>query len=183
MSDLVSDDRAEWDRIVKTLSKGDATMVLGWFDSAHEGGITNAALALIHEFGAQSHAAESTIMAASGVSREQAHTALAESGAGIPARAPLRTAWDANRDEYVRMLGAGVKQVIDGKRTTAQVLAIIGLRAETDVKNAIRASLPPPLKAATIAQKKSGNSTPLVDSGQFVNSIKSVVRKGPPSVG
>lgn len=88
---------------------------------------------------------------------------------GIPSRSWLRGGIDAYEAQWQVLRLNLVRAVDAGKLTVEQALHILGQQAVADIKTHIRARIPPPLKPATIARK--GSDLPLVDSGQFINSI------------
>lgn len=114
-------------------------------DDGH-GGLTNAQLLGIHEFGT----------------------------ATIPERAPIRTAFDVKGSSWATLAAKLLGNVLGGKTTAVAALGLLGQRAVADIRRVITARLPPPLKDATVARK--GSSVPLVDTGQLLNSITYVVR-------
>jgi hypothetical protein len=111
--------------------------------------LTNAELALIHEF-----------------------------GLGVPERSFLRAAFDKNHPKYLEHLQKLVRAVYGGKMTIERALGLVSQEAASDMRNLIRtgAGVPPPNSPATIARK--GSSRPLVDTGQLINSITGAVVRG-----
>ena len=147
-----------WKALVQSLSvlkHGDSYARAGVIgkqaEAAHEGGLTNGELALIHEFGT--------------------------ADGRIPSRSFMRAPFDANKSRYIEMLRKLLKAVYEGKATVPQVLGIVAMKMASDQQAAIRAGIPPPLKLKTIARK--GSSKPLIDTGQLIRSITGgVVLKG-----
>lgn len=131
--------------------------VIGETASAHHGGakndaggtLTNADLALVHEFGSPA--------------------------AGIPERSFIRAAFDANREKYLEDLRKMVQAIYDRKMTLEQALGLLSAEAASDIRELIRAGegIPPPDAPATVAHK--GSSRPLVDSGQLLGAISHAV--------
>jgi hypothetical protein len=117
----------------------------------HDGKVTNADLALIHEF-----------------------------GLGVPERSFIRAAFDANRPKYLELLQRFAAAVYDGKMTVERALDLLAQEAASDMRNLIRAGegIPPPNSPETIAEK--GSSRPLVDSAQMLGSIAGAVTKEKP---
>ena len=113
--------------------------------------LTNAEMALIHEF-----------------------------GLGVPERSFLRAAFDKNHPKYLERLNVLTQAIFEGKFTIQQALGLLSLEAASDMRNLIRdgAGVPPPNAPATIARK--GSSRPLVDTGQLINSISHAVERGTP---
>lgn len=118
-----------------------------------ESGLTNAELAMIHEFGAP--------------------------GAGIPERSFIRSTMDAGRSEYLNVLMPKVlRAVLDRRISIYQAFELVGQRMSADVKKRITAgeSIPPPLAEETV--KRKGSSRSLVDTGRLVASITYAVVLG-----
>jgi len=88
---------------------------------------------------------------------------------GIPERAPLRRTFAGNRAELARFVAPLARAVMLGKMTIDRALGLLGAWGVSEVKRTIRAGLEPPNAPSTIARK--GSSTPLVATGQLVNSI------------
>lgn len=110
-------------------------------------GITNAQLALIHEF-----------------------------GLGVPERSFLRATFDQLKDIWHAFVAKVFKPVADGKIDLMKALALIGERVKSDIKRRITqgSGIPPPNAPSTIARK--GSDRPLVDTGRLVGSIDYEVR-------
>lgn len=134
-----------------------------------KGPMTNATLAVIHEFGALA--------------------------AGIPERPFIRSAFDKGRGKYQDQVRKLVGLIYDLKMPAQRALGILGLQMSSDQKAGIRegSGIPPPLAPATIRRKRAkgkwnkGGATsgasprPLVDTGQLVRSLthEVVVAGGP----
>lgn len=116
----------------------------------HKGGITNAALGFIHEFGAP--------------------------GAGVPQRSFLRSTVDRNRGQIKRMLEKAARNAVD-TGDLDQRLAIVGEKVRSEVIETIDKSIGIEPNAPSTIRKK-GSSKPLVDSGVLKGAISSKVRKG-----
>ena len=95
--------------------------------------------------------------------------------ANVPQRSFLRSTADANRSKYERSMAKSVRKLANNPRSfnARGELFLLGERVRGDVIKRIRAHIPPPLAAATIARK--GEDVPLIDTGQLINSIRSVV--------
>lgn len=92
----------------------------------------------------------------------------------IPARSWLSRSVNEKQADYVNALSKLVTQAIEKGISPERALVQLGLKAEADIKNFLRAGkATPPLANSTIAHK--GSTTPLIDSGQLVNSITSRV--------
>lgn len=115
---------------------------------AREGGITNAELGAIHEFGAPA--------------------------AGVPERSFMRSTFDENRKKYEERLAKGVQRVVDGTSNARRELLEVAEVARADVIAKIDSHIPPPLKPATI-RSKGGETTPLVKTGRLRSTIKAKV--------
>lgn len=136
-----------WNKIARTVRAMTQNTVLdvGVFGSAaprQGGGLTNPEIAMVHEFGSPV--------------------------ANIPERSFLRSTMDTNRAKYTKEIQRIATKIFDGK-TAYAAMNLLGMRAANDVKNTIRAHVPPPLQPETVARK--GSSTPLIDTGQVINSI------------
>lgn len=103
--------------------------------------ITNAELALIHEFGE----------------------------GRAPERSFLRASFDANREKYLARMRQYVGEVYDGRMVFSTALGRLGLEAASDTREFIRAGIAPANTPSTIAAK--GSSKPLIDSSQLINAI------------
>lgn len=131
-------------------------------------GITNAALAAIHEFGS--------------------------ADGRIPERSFLRSTFNANRDTYLDMLAKLLMRVVEGKATVEQAFGIVGAKFAADIKRRVTqgAEIPPPNAPSTLARKigkhafgrngllKVSKWMPrtLVDTGRMINAITWLVRRG-----
>lgn len=114
------------------------------------GGISMVGVGTIHEFGAPR--------------------------ANIPQRSFLRSTADANRRKYEQRMERSVRKLIKTPESfnARAELFKLGEIVRSDVIKTIKARIPPPLKAATIARKK-GDDVPLIEFGLLINSIRSVV--------
>jgi hypothetical protein len=121
---------------------------------AHDGHLTNAQLAAIHEFGAP--------------------------GANVPERSFIRSTVDAKRHEYTAsLIPSLLKSVVSSRISVFQAFELFGQRLAADIRARITQGdgIPPPLAAATIAAK--GSSRPLVDTGRLLAAITYKVFLGP----
>lgn len=114
------------------------------------GGLTNAGLAAIHEFGSPP--------------------------SSIPERSFLRSTFDEKQRGYQKELDRIARAGLDGAALEGE-MTLLGEQYRADAIDKIRSGIPPPLAPATIA-RKGGEATPLIDTGQLVNSIRVVVEKG-----
>jgi len=137
-------------KLTRMLRKLGRTLTVGIHEDAgnHDGGdLTVAGIGSVHEFGS----------------------------GNVPARPFLRPTFDTNQNKYVRNLSRALGKDVDKKRQPDRTLNALGASIVADVQGAIRSRIPPPLAESTVAQK--GSSTPLIDSGQLINSITHKVRK------
>ncbi len=115
--------------------------VVGSAAAAGHGGLTNAELAVVHEFGTED----------------------------IPARPFLRSTASAQRAAWEALMRKVLEKVATRKLPLEKGLALIGERAAADVRRTVTSGVPPPNAPSTIAAK--GSSKPLVDTGQLLRSI------------
>lgn len=96
--------------------------------------------------------------------------------ASIPQRSFLRSTADANRRKYEQIMERSVRKLTENPESfnARAELFKLGEIVRSDVIKTIKARIPPPLKAATIARKK-GDDVPLIEFGLLINSIRSVV--------
>ena len=111
--------------------------------------LTNADLAMIHEFGSPAH--------------------------NIPERSFLRKPLINNAEAVANLAKNAIGKFIAGEISAAEALGVIGEEAKGISKEAVTNGIAPSLKPATIKRKKS--SKPLIDTGQLINSITYEVRK------
>jgi hypothetical protein len=113
-------------------------------------GLSNTALAVIHEFGLP-----------------QRH---------IPSRPFLRSTFDAKRKEWGALLQRMAPLVLAGKLSEVQALELLGQRASADVKLRITTGGNFASNAPSTIEKK-GSSRPLMDTGRLVQSISYSVQE------
>lgn len=113
------------------------------------GGITMVDLGITHEFGAPPN---------------------------IPQRSFLRSTADAKEAKYERMMKKSVKKLTQRPKTfnAKAEMFKLGETVRSDVIKTIKDRIPPANAPSTIAQKK-GEDVPLIDTGQLINSLRSVV--------
>lgn len=114
------------------------------------GGLTNAGLASIHEFGSPAR--------------------------NIPERSFMRSTFDEKQRVYQKELDRIAGAVLGGVRLEGEML-LLGEQYRADVIGRIHSNIPPPLQPATV-DRKQGEATALIDTGQMINSIRAVVVKG-----
>ena len=139
------------ERIAEELSK--KTAKAGWFSSAvyPENGQQAAYIATIHEFGDTAH--------------------------NIPPRPFIRPTIATKKAEWASIVTGLFRQGI-ATNTLPDVLEVIGLTMEGDIRQAIADVVSPPLQPSTLkARKRRGNNNdkPLNDTGYMIASLTSVV--------
>jgi phage gpG-like protein len=87
----------------------------------------------------------------------------------IPPRPFMRNAWDKNQEALRVVQRKALEQVVDGKRTAADGLALIGAWFQAAVQNEIASNTPPPNAPRTIEMK--GSSRTLIDTGRLRQGI------------
>lgn len=92
--------------------------------------------------------------------------------ATVPQRSFVRAWYDEAlaKGELSELFRAELARVVKGRATEAEAGERIALKCEASIRKRIRAHIPPPLAQSTIDRKKS--STPLIDTGQLVASIR-----------
>jgi len=151
MSRIIKD--SGWSRDLKNLQKGgEVTVGIHESDANRGDGPTNALIGFWQEFGTHKNG--------------RRH---------IPPRSFLQSTASNNEREHRKVLNYAIKKSLGGYLTLKQAFAILGLKVSSDIKETIRAQIPPPLADSTIRKKKS--STPLIDTGQLINSIDYEVSK------
>lgn len=88
---------------------------------------------------------------------------------GIPQRSWLRSSALKNGAKWMELARKVLGKAADGKVELQVALGLVGEKMLADTKAGIRAGIAPALQPATIARK--GSSKPLIDTGQFINSI------------
>lgn len=98
-------------------------------DEEREGGMTNAQIAAIHEFGSED--------------------------GRIPERSFMRASFNAHKAEYINMLGQLLVRCLDGKLSADKAFGLVGLKISTDMKLFVTAGdeVPPPNAPSTIERK------------------------------
>lgn len=89
----------------------------------------------------------------------------------LPQRSFIRTPVSDNADKYQRMIKKQTDAYLAGKISLEVGLGRIGLQAVTDIRNAIKKRIPPPLKQRTIDRKSENNETPLIDTRQMMRAV------------
>lgn len=141
-----------WNDIKKQLQeysdgKVAAIGIQGQKAAGDHGGITNAELGAIHEYGSQD--------------------------GKIPERSHLRsTMADEEKANEKKLKDIATKRIFDGKSADGD-LFLLGEEMRAKVINKIKGGLQPPLAETTLAGR--GEGPPLWDTGQYLNSITSEV--------
>jgi hypothetical protein len=92
-----------------------------------------------------------------------------EFGLGVPERSFIRSYFDENAARLQKAAAKLMVSVIDGKRTRAQALDVLGTLMVGEIQKRIAAGIAPPNAPSTVARK--GSSTPLINSGQLRASV------------
>lgn len=89
-----------------------------------------------------------------------------------PERSFLRATFEAKKPELKEMSRKLERMVILGTdgMTNEKALGILGEKLQLEVQETIRQGIEPELAEATVAAK--GSTTPLIDSGQLIQSIR-----------
>jgi len=95
---------------------------------------------------------------------------------GTPPRPFLRATMRTQRRDYSRLMARLLKSMINRKLTTKQAQGLLGLRAQSDVRETLVQWPWKPNTTRTIARKKS--ATPLVDTGFLRQSINWAAVRG-----
>jgi hypothetical protein len=139
-----------WRKIVKALGESaedpNSVAYVGFFEDGTpriDGQITNAELAVIHEYGTDK----------------------------IPERSFMRSTFDRLRPNYEAMVAKLAGRVVDGKMPLAKLLDLVGLKIENDIRRAVKTGpgIEPPNAPSTIRRK--GSSRPLIDTAQMINAL------------
>lgn len=98
----------------------------------------------------------------------------------IQSRSFMRATFDKFKRKYERLMKTANDRIMMGKSSPKRELFVIGETHRTDILRRIKAGIPPGWAESTAAYKekqgKSGDVT-LWDTGQLMNSIRSVVSK------
>lgn len=149
-----------WDEIVASLLKEGERKpvadvgVVGASAAEEHDGPTNVDLASMHEFGGKD--------------------------GRPPERSFIRSTVTAKRRSYDEIFSRGAKLVYERKTDVDTILGLVGSKSQSDVRATIRAGIEPELAESTQAAKEragKAGSTPLIDTGQLINSITYIVRK------
>lgn len=132
---------------------------LGWLESSrYDDNTPVAAIAALHEYGAPK--------------------------ANIPSRSFLRPTQENKRQDWVAIIRAGAKAILEGKMVARDVMEILGQAAVGDIQQAIKAVTSPPLKPSTVAAKRRKKANgkkvgylnkPLIEEAIMINSVTYLV--------
>lgn len=130
-----------------------------------EGGVSNAELAAIHEFGTP-----------------DGH---------IPERSFMRSTMDANKATYLENLKTLITRIVLGQITVDRAFNILGAKIAADIKKRVTTGegIPPPNAPSTVARKRrrgawngkqgaTGAIRTLIDTGRMIGSITWTVMNG-----
>lgn len=92
---------------------------------------------------------------------------------GIPKRPAIRNTIDSRQNDLIELMAAALKRLSAGVSDPMTELGRIGIWASGAVKKTISTGVPPENRKSTIAAK--GSSKPLIDSGQYRQSITHAV--------
>jgi hypothetical protein len=108
--------------------------------------------------------------------------AIQEYGApevGIPARPTVRPTIDAKKDAWAKLMGDGVKAIIDGKAAATDVLESVGMQAAGDIRATIASVSAPALSPTTVMLRKWKRADPsLKVTGKTVGAAAAAVEAG-----
>lgn len=133
---------------------------LGGNSERTEGGMNNASIAAVHEYGYPE--------------------------GNIPERPFMGPSFDGNASKYSSSMEGQAIAYLDGRLTLEAALGLVGLQMVSDIRNFVvgGAPLPPPNAPATLARKAAkgdtggGSVRTLVDSGQMIRALAHVVSTG-----
>lgn len=143
-----------WDDIKKKMlglkiGKAASVGVQGSEAGEDHGGPTNVMIGSVHEFGSKT----------------------------VPQRPHWRSTFDEKQSKYQKEMDKIAKRVYEpGQGTIDGDLLLLGEMYKKDVIDKIKSKLSPSLADGTIAHKK-GEDTPLIDTGQYINSFTAIVVK------
>lgn len=147
---------------LRRLERLDITVGIHGSDSQRDGSASNATIGAVHEFG--------------------------DPARKIPKRSWLRSTLDRERGAILDEMDNAIDDVAQGANPQARATEI-GLLVVEEVREGIRRGIKPPLSEMTLERRrdKRGSKpanesfgereTPLIDTGQMIQSIKAVVTK------
>lgn len=136
--------------LLKDLEKAKVVVGVTAATNGRDGGLSNAMIAAVHEFGSPAQ--------------------------GIPERSFLRSTVTENADKYAKMEAEKVKEAIaSGRMSTYDAYSVIGNEAMNDVKLKIANGPFKALDEKTVERK--GSSKPLIDTGALRQAITFEVRE------
>lgn len=141
--------------VIKNLKKlRNYKLTVGWFDATYEDGTPVEQVAMIQEFGAPEK--------------------------NIPPRPFMRTAKMEHEKEWKDQLAKAMKKVHTGRVNQEEALEELGDTIVKDIKQAIMDVTFPPLKPATIKnRRRKGNYSekPLIDTKHMFDTLKFEVKR------
>jgi hypothetical protein len=152
MASGVKDTDNGWKSFQKMLrSIGEDEVVIGIPGEINFSIPTTAAIGMVHEFGS-------------------------EDGT-IPERSFIRSTFDKNASKYSRLLNKWIEEAARKKKPNARALFVLGETARADViASIVNQEIVQDLAESTLA-RKSPRTKALIDTGNLVGSIVSIVRK------
>jgi len=88
----------------------------------------------------------------------------------IPERSFIRSTADEQRENWNKLLDGAYNKILNGEISVGRALAIVGTKAQEDIKKKIMTGPFAPNSEATIVIK--GSSRPLIDTGIMRQSIR-----------
>ena len=154
----MKDDRREWDKMMRRLDKlGRLEITVGVHgkDAQRDDGESNVAVAATHEFGAPHRSPP------------------------IPERSFLRSTFDSQREDILDDMATVADKALQGSSPIREA-RILGIETAERVRETIRQGISPALRPMTLERRKAKgskgeNETPLIDTGQLIQSIQSEV--------
>jgi len=163
---------ADFQSMIEDIRKQQYSVKVGVLDDGRKGsavragGLTNAQIAAVHEFGAPS--------------------------VNIPERSFIRSTFAKNQKGYITDLGNALKKVFEKRFTVDQAFNAIGAKMATDIKKAVTVGpeIPPPNTPVVLKRKmakgtkhKKNSSTfgevrTLIDTGRMIASVSWALVKG-----
>lgn len=99
-----------------------------------------------------------------------------ELGLGVPRRSFVRDTVNMERREIEAELRAIARKVFKSGLSIERGLSLLGASVVKRIRRRIQSGITPPLAPSTVQQK--GSNTPLIESGQLLNSITWTLEEG-----
>lgn len=145
--------RPEFKDILNKVKASKLEAQIGWFDTArYEDGTPVAYIATIQEYGYPQ--------------------------GGIPPRSFVRSTIAEKSKDWKEIMRKNARDILYGKKSPAQVLELVALAAEGDIRKTITKITSPALAISTLDarwRRGNGSDKPLVDSGLMLATLTSVV--------